>query len=158
MKLIGFSGAQGQGKSTLISELQDRDAYFMGVPLQTSRQLLAEWGYTLAEVNKYMPLKIKFQEELLLSHCASIESELGHIRNITGESDPDLAVMIERTFADVFTYALVSVGPFNEYSDWLNEYSERCMKAQELYFDNVIFLTGRTYVPEDDGVRSINPH
>ena len=156
MKLIGFSGAQGQGKTTLIKELEQVDPYFGSIPLQTSREVLAEWNFTLSEVNQYMPLKVQFQETLLNNHCANIESQLAYLEDVSGGAD--MGVMVERTFADIFAYAAISLGPFNEYSQWFDEYGELCALAQEKYFDHVVYLTGRTYVPEDDGVRSTNEH
>lgn len=149
--IIGISGAQGQGKSTLIKALIEGDDNGFGTPnnLQTSRKVLSEWGYSLAEVNTFMPLKIKFQEKLLERHIKALEgfTNMG-----------DTAVLVERTFADIFAYALLSLGPFNVHSDWLNSYAESCSWAQQKYFDGVVFLSGRTYVPEDDGVRSTNEH
>jgi len=151
--IIGISGAQGQGKSTLIKAALGSTEYnFRDGELQTARTLLSDMGYTLTEVNKYMPLKVKFQEQLLSNHSANIQSliQVSH--------DRDDIYLVERTFADIFNYALLSLGPFNEYSEWLNEYYEQCKKAQDECFDSVVFLSGRDYTPEEDGVRSINSH
>ena len=97
-----------------------------------------------------MPLKVKFQDELYKRHCDALDQ-------VFGEDELDV-FLVERTFADIFNYALVSVGPFNDYSEWLSEYFNRCMEAQQRYFSKVVLLSGRNYVPENDGVRSINQH
>jgi hypothetical protein len=150
--IIGVSGAQGQGKSTLIGDCIRSKSGGCQLHLQTSREILKDWGYTLTEVNKYSPLKVKFQDELLKRHETSL---IGAV-----ERAPELkqVFLVERTFADIFTYALASIGPFNEYSNWLDEYAEKCSEAQKKYFHSVLFLKGREYVPEDDGVRSVNVH
>jgi hypothetical protein len=146
--IIGISGAQGQGKTTLIQAAIEAHDGIVDGGLQTARTLLDDWGYSLTEINKYMPLKIRYQENLLFEHTLSLTDLQRH-------SD---TVLVERTFADIFVYALVSVGPFNEYSDWLNDYAQQCMEAQRELFECTIFLTGRDYEPEEDSVRSTNPH
>jgi hypothetical protein len=150
--IIGVSGAQGQGKSTLISDCVASNYGGCKLGLQTSREILNDWGYTLSEVNKYSPLKVKFQDELIKRHEKSL------IRSLELASEAKLVFLVERTFADIFTYALASIGPHNEYSNWLDEYAEKCSEAQKKYFHTVVFLQGREYVPEDDGVRSVNIH
>ncbi len=151
-KIVGVSGAQGQGKSTLIASIVERYPSVDSYNIQTARELLSDWGYSLTEVNAYMPLKIKFQEELFDRHCGYLE------KVIKPNTYHGPILLVERTFADIFTYALTSVGPFNNYSTWLNEYADRCRIAQLKYFSHVVFLSGREYVPHDDGVRSINRH
>lgn len=148
--IIGVSGCQGQGKTTLIRELEKTRSNVIISPVQTARELLAEWDYTLDEVNKYLPLKIKFQEQLLHLHACNLDEHYVNHKNYS--------VLVERTFADIFVYALASVGPFNEYSEWLDKYAMQCCEQQERYFDKVVFLSGRDYIPEQDGVRSINQH
>ena len=146
-KIIALSGAQGQGKSTVLSSLKEEGE--ATVDLKTSRSILNDWGYTLTEVNGYIPLKIKFQNTLFNLHYTSLDSI---------NQDYSGPVFVERSFADIFVYALVSVGPFNEYSNWLNEYYEKCKEAQRYHFYEVVYLTGREYTPEDDGTRSTNVH
>lgn len=146
--IIGISAGQGQGKSTLIREAIKYNSNIKDPTIQTSRVILKDWGYSLTEINKYMPLKIKFQEEFIKRH----------VESLTSPKNSNLTFLVERTFADIFAYTLLSVGPFNEYSDWLNEYAIICKDAQQEMFDHVVFISGRDYEPEDDGVRSINPH
>lgn len=146
--IIGVSGAQGQGKSTLIREAVAKSDRIHALDIQTARTVLKEWNYSLAEVNAFMPLKINFQEELFKRHS----EVLLRAKNHQG------VFLVERTFADIFNYALTSVGPFNHYSGWLDEYANRCEQAQKELFDHVIFLSGREYIPEDDGVRSTNKY
>ena len=145
--IIGISGAQGQGKSTLIkAAIEQSEPPYVDMQLQTARGVLNDWGYTLDEVNGYMPLKLKYQDELFERHYEAF----GYTYY---QKDYFLA---ERSFADIYTYALASVGPFSVHSKWLNEYYEKCRKAQREIFSHVVFLSGRVYSPEYDGVRPIN--
>lgn len=146
--IIGISGSQGQGKSTLIKAATESGSRFSSPDIQTSRNLLKDWGFSLTEVNTYMPLKIKFQDQLLENH----RRVLKNLNNGSGIH------LVERTFADIFTYAVLSVGPFNQYSPWLSDYYEQCKESQRELFQHVVYLSGRTYTPEEDGVRSINTH
>lgn len=144
--LITISGAQGQGKSTVLNSLAELG--YNIVPRKTSRSILSDWGYTLNEVNKYTPLTKNFQEEILIRQHENDKSVLN-------SSDINFS---ERSYADIFSYCMNIMGPFNEYNTWLNDYHDRCKTLQQNY-DCVIYLSGRKdYAPEDDGVRSINPH
>ena len=152
--IIGISAGQGQGKSTLI-DLACKHDKVEKLNLQTSREILAEWGYTLDEVNRYLPLKKQFQEECLRKHTRALNEAYG-----TGfgypTHDDDTVLLVERTFSDIYAYTVLGMGAFNEYSEWLEDYGRRCAEAQKTYFSKVVFLSGRDYSPEDDGVRSIN--
>lgn len=142
MPLYSVAGSQGTGKSTLLDALQ-----LPSIQRKTSRSILSDWGVTLSEVNNNRDLTIRFQDEILA-------------RKI---SDEAFAVMsnevlfTERTYADLFVYALVAIGKDNEYSDWLDSYFERCKAAQDSYA-KVFYLTGGHFQPVNDGVRAINKH
>jgi hypothetical protein len=98
-------------------------------------------------VNNDRPLTIRFQEEVLKR---KIEDE----RDAVNSSE---VYVTERTYADLFVYALVAIGKDNEYSNWLDEYYHRCAEAQRTY-DHVFYLTAGHFQPVDDGVRAINKH
>ena len=143
--LVSISGSQGQGKSTTIELLKE-----MGVKVidnKTSRSILADWGFTLNEVNKYPPLVKKFQEEILERHYRT---------NLEASNSNEWYVT-ERSFADIFTYCMFALGSYNEYTDWMDEYYIRCKEYQKI-FNITCYLTGRIFTPEDDGVRSVNKH
>lgn len=143
--IITISGAQGQGKSTVLNDLAARG--YNVIANKTSRGILNEWGLTLNEVNKYPPLTKKFQERIIKDH-------LMHQEEAYNSSE---LYFSERSFADIFTYATFALGSYNEYSEWLNEYFTICATHQKRY-RKIIYLSGRTYTPEEDGVRSINIH
>jgi len=114
---------------------------------KTSRSILTEWNVSLSEVNNNRELTVKFQDEILKRKFND---------DIQISNGPGL-YYTERTFVDLFTYALVAIGKDNEYSDWLNGYYRRCMEAQQIY-DQVYFLTAGHFSPPKDGVRGINDH
>jgi len=143
--LIGLSSSQGQGKSTVLSSL--REGGYEVVPLNTARVILSDWNISLSDLERDPPLRIKFQDRLIREHFDALT---GLVCN-----GP---VFVERTFADIFTYTLMSLGAFNEYSEWLNSYYEKCKEYQGV-FDAVVLLEGRESSDvENDGVRSTNAH
>lgn len=143
--LFAISGSQGTGKSTMIASLQD---YFPTDIPKTSRSILSDWNVTLSQVNNDHELTIKFQDEILKRKIAD---EAPYV------AEKDAMYVTERTYADLFVYALVALGKDNEYSDWLDEYYHRCKAAQETY-EHVFYLTAGHFQPVNDGVRGINKH
>ena len=143
--LISISGSQGSGKSKLIQSLVDRG--HLAVGRKTARSILTDWGVTLQEVNEDLDLTVQYQEALL---ARKIEDDYEHV----GSSSVWLT---ERTFADLFVYALISLGKHNQYSDWLNTYFAKCMDCQTAY-DQVFYLTAGHFSVVNDGVRGINQH
>lgn len=143
--LVAISGSQGSGKSTILNKIKE-----IGYPVigrKTSRSILDDWNVTLQEVNNDSELTTKFQDEI--TH-RKFEDE-----KIALESDN--LVFTERTHSDLFTYALVSLGKDNKYSDWLNSYYLTCMKYNQ-YYRMVFFLRAGSFSVESDGTRGANQH
>lgn len=143
--IFAISGAQGQGKSTTLNALAERG--YKVIPNKTARTILARYGKTLNEVYMDKDLTVKFHDTILNDHA---EYCVQH-------SNSDGVAFIERSYADIFSYALSVLGPFNEYSDWLNDFYVRCRLLQT-GFRGTYYLTGRVISPESDGVRSTNIH
>lgn len=149
--LVSVSGSQGSGKSTVLAELAKQG--YRVVTRKTSRSILAEWGVSLDEVNSQPALTCKFQDEILNRKLADDQAiddaaTVGNIKRVT---------FTERSFADLWTYALVAMGSKNEYSDWLDEYYRKCIAAQQIY-NKVYYLRAGHFKPEHDGVRGSNRH
>ena len=142
--LYSVAGSQGTGKSTVLSDLSQK---YKTVTRKTSRSILSDWGVSLSEVNNDHKLTIKFQEEILKR---KIEDEKDALQS-------EEVWFTERTYADLFVYALVTLGKDNEYSNWLDEYYERCRAAQ-LNYTHIFFLTAGHFTPVNDGVRGINKY
>jgi predicted ATPase len=144
--LFAISGSQGSGKTTVINKLKER-----GYPIverKTSRSILDEWGVTLSEVNNDRELTIKFQDRILTRKMRDEQEAVEDVSRIW---------FTERTYADLFTYALIAIGKDNEYSEWLDEYFKDCATQQNNYNANFFLPSGRFNV-EHDGVRGSNSH
>lgn len=143
--LVAISGSQGAGKTTILNLIKN-----MGYPIvdrKTARSVLQEWGVTLQEVNNSKELTDRFQNVLVR-------------RKLDDEADAicsDQLWFTERTYADLFTYALVSLGKNNEYSDWLNRYYRSCMEYNQRY-SAVYYLRAGQFGVEHDGTRGSNVH
>lgn len=143
--LIAISGSQGSGKSTTLAAI--KQAGFNIIERKTSRSILTDWKVTLQEVNDDPELTTRFQFEISR-------------RKWEDELRATLSTKVwftERTHADLFTYALVSLGKDNQYSDWLNEYYTQCEQFN-LHYDHAFYLTAGHFDPEHDGTRGSNKH
>jgi predicted ATPase len=146
MSVISFSGPQGSGKTTVLSTLEKMGYNF--IPQQTSRSILKEWGYDLATVNAYQPLTKRFQEEVIKRHYAAIKEYI---------DSPEIYLQ-DRSMADIFSYALNILGPFNQYSNFVNDYYNQCKDLQRNYLGVVYFHKLPNIEITDDGIRSTNSH
>lgn len=149
--LIAISGSQGSGKTTVL-ELLEKQGY-QTVKRKTSRSILAEWNVTLEQVNNDPMLTRKFQHEIIVR---KYQDEQATVKETTSLGD-NIIVFTERTYADLFSYALISLGKDNSHSDWLNEYYAECMRLQQTY-DMVFYLKAGLFQIEHDGVRGSNHH
>ncbi len=143
--LVAISGSQGSGKSTIIQEIKKMG--FNVIERKTSRSILDEWNVTLQEVNNNHELTIKFQEEITKR---KFEDEQHAMR------DQDLW-FTERTHADLFAYALVSLGKDNDYSKWLDDYYTTCMSYNQ-HYGAVFYLRAGMFNVVHDDVRGSNMH
>lgn len=143
--LVAIAGSQGSGKTTVINHFAKLG--YRVVERKTSRSILQDWGVTLQQVNNDYELTTKFQQEILYRKLCDER---------TGVEDPDI-VFTERTFIDLLTYATITLGKDNTYSDWLNEYAKQCIEGQKIY-KLVFYLTGGLFDIEHDGVRGSNQY
>lgn len=149
--LQAISGCQGSGKTTIINTLKEQG--FLNIPQPTgksiARTIMEEWGVTLPEINSDKELQKRFQDENIIRKF-NLESGL--------YLDTPNVYFVERSFADLFAYALIVLGMHNEDSKWLNEYYEKCMEYQQIY-SHVFFLKVGYYIDlMHDGIRGSNMH
>jgi energy-coupling factor transporter ATP-binding protein EcfA2 len=143
--LVAISGSQGSGKSTVLAALKATG--FTTIDRKTSRSILSDWNVTLQDVNNDHDLTLKFQQEII---------KRKHQDELIAKQTPGL-YFTERTYADLFTYALISLGRENTLTDWLDKYYINCMQLQQSY-DLVYYLRAGHFTPEHDGVRGSNAH
>lgn len=143
--LITLSGAQGSGKTTVLNNLKNLG--FNIVERKTARSILSEWNTTLDAVYRDPALTQQFQEEVL-------------IRKSTDEDEAvqsDQLWFTERSYSDLFTYTVLTIGRYNEYNQWVNDYFDRCRILQRKYIAVFYFMSG-VFETENDGIRGINKH
>lgn len=145
MSVVAIIASQGAGKTVLLTELASRG--FNVVQRKTSRSILQDWGVTLTEVNHNPSLTVEFQEEILKRKLED---------DFCGSTDTNV-IFTERSPIDLFVYAVVALGSNNQYSDWLNDYYQRCQEAQHAY-RATLMLPGGRFPVAFDGVRGSNPH
>jgi len=143
--LIAISGSQGCGKTTIINQLKDLGHNV--IERKTSRSILTDWNVTLDDVNNSDELTFQFQDEIIIR---KYKDEL-----IAKESNE--LWFTERTYADLFSYALVSLGKNNNNSEWLDDYYKKCAAYQQTY-DKVFYVEAGAFKVEHDGVRGSNQH
>lgn len=143
--LVTVSGAQGCGKSTVLQQIEG-----LGYPViqrKTSRSILTDWNKTLDEINDDPELSKLFQDEILER---KIQDELEAVQS-------DKIFFTERTYMDLFAYALINLGKFNEHSDWIDHYYQKCLAAQSTYA-KVFYIKSGMFSVVHDGVRGSNRH
>jgi predicted ATPase len=143
--LVAISGSQGAGKTTVLQALEELGHNI--VSRKTSRSILTDWGVTLEQVNGSRDLTLRFQDEIIARKFKD-ESHAIH---------SDELWFTERTYTDLFTYALVSLGKDNINSEWLNDYYDACKEYQHSY-KKVFYIEGGIFDVEHDGVRGSNQH
>ena len=144
--LSAITGSQGQGKSTTINHICS-DGIITKIVSNTAREVISKFfkGDTLEKIYS-CPEKTVNMQELVFENHYNLLKQYKEDKNY---------FIVERSFADLYTYALLRIGALNSYNTWLQDYKHKCCEAQRI-FSNIFFLTGRTYTPEFDGVRSVN--
>lgn len=143
--IYAVSGAQGCGKTTTLEHLKQLG--FNVVSRKASRSILSDWGMTLDEVNSQPELAVSFQQEILRRKLC----------DDTIDSQGTDIWFTERSPIDLMTYATITLGQFNTYSDFINDYYECCVRALSRY-DGLIYITNGVFAPVHDGVRGSNVH
>ena len=138
-KVVGLSGTQGGGKSTLLLGLKEN-----GWALDTfrvSRAVQEELGWkTLDNVMSSVQMMQQFQEEIFKQKYAH-DLELR-------QSGGDTLHLTERTFADIcaytthWTWELHYQGQWllADASRWLSNYTSKCVEAQAECYGGVMLL------------------
>ncbi len=125
--IIGLSGAQGGGKTSLLNELKTRG--YRVDDFKVSRYVQAKFGWTnLYEVLDHPDTMKAFQEEVF--KCK--------LKNDSQFVDTVDYVLTERTFADIYAYTFSWMHAFIDRGDvseadglaWLQSYYDRCIEAQ----------------------------
>lgn len=154
MKIIGVTGAQGAGKSTILNELKVQQR--LVDDFKVSRSVQAELGWdSLEKVMTSAQVMMQFQEKVFEKKYANDLS--------LATRDEDTTIFTERTFADLVAYAKLWAWAFVDRreldfgiaSSWLAAYERRCAVAQRACYNGVILLPMMSHVVfEDDPHRA----
>lgn len=152
--LVAISGSQGSGKTTILKKLEAK-----GYPIierKTSRSIQTEWGVSLEDIIKDPDLVVKFQDEILVR---KLKDELHGQRKSGMTYDVRTRITFtERTYADLFAYAVIWLGRENRFNEYLNDYYLKCMRAQQTY-DAVYYVKGGKFpIVMDPNRAAVNQH
>lgn len=137
MPVIGISGAQGGGKSSLLNKLKEWG--YKVDDFRVSRAVQAELGWdSLERVMDAPDTMMAFQDEVL-------EQKLNNDRKLRESSE---VILTERTFADIYSYTSTWVNKFIDRGDldlgdgmrWLQQYTAKCFEYQQQVYQAVILL------------------
>lgn len=136
-KLIGLSGPQGGGKSTLLEGLAKKG--IVVDDFKVSRQVQKELGWeTLANVLENPKTMMQFQVKV---------RDVKYVRELENKARTDADIILtERTFADIATYTqlwsweLADSGKWNKYDamEFLVDYVDMCRENQSVYSGNIL--------------------
>ncbi len=145
--LISISGSQGSGKTTVLNEVAKSG--FNVVERKTARSVMTEQfpGMTLDDIYADPVLAIRWQDNILM------RKYLDEIEAVDSEE----LWFTERSYADLFTYAVMAVGKNNVHSEWLDSYYDEC-KRQNARYLHCFYIHGGKFKPVNDGVRGTNQH
>lgn len=137
-KIIGISGAQGAGKSSLLKELGSRG--WVVDDFKVSRAVQAKLGWEkLDRIMDSPDSMVKFQKEVW-------QQKTLHDQSLYADGT-DTIILTERTFADICAYSCywgwkhVDSGAWTESAaiNWAAEISDLCFVSQNIY-DGVVLL------------------
>jgi predicted ATPase len=136
-KLIGLSGPQGGGKTTLLNGLKDRGIIIDD--FKVSREVQKQLGWeSLSQVMESPETMMAFQAKV---------RDVKYVRELenVARTDADI-ILTERTFADVASYTQLWAWELAENKKWtvgqaiefLVGYVDICKDNQEVYSGNLI--------------------
>lgn len=152
-KVVGLSGAQGGGKSTLLTGLAARG--WRVDDFRVSRAVQAQLGWErLDKVMEAPDTMTRFQRAILDQKLA---------RDLALQLEPTESIILtERTFADIAAYATLwtwklearGAWTFHEASLWLGTFMRDCLEAQDVYAATLLLNLGAHVSWQDDPNRA----
>ena len=161
MKVVGLSGAQGGGKSSLLAELQRRG--WLVDSFRVSRAVQAALGWdSLERVKESFETMVAFQEEV---YKQKRQNDLKLHEQLPARTmDPKgNIVLTERTFADICAYTNLWTWNFvdtEELSlahaiDFLRNYTFDCSEAHNKIYTATLLMPLMDHIPwENDPNRA----
>lgn len=159
MKLVGLSGAQGGGKSTLLKSLMDQGWKLDKFRVSRVVQQMLGWD-SLERVMDSPTTMMTFQNEVYEQKYANDFAISIHETPPNAISD---VVLTERTFADIWAYTSMWTWRFYDRGDlafdealsFLTPFTEKCAAAQNKIYSGVLLLPlMENIIWEDDAHRA----
>lgn len=151
--VVGLSGAQGGGKTTLLEGLKKRG--WVVDDFKVSREVQKQLGVSsLTKATEEPYSMMLFQEKIL---------QVKRQRELENKSGTEPLVLVERTFADILAYAtswtwdLIDQRRWGakDALPWLVEYTRKCMSAQQECYSGLLLLPLMLHVVwQDDAHRA----
>lgn len=161
MKVVGLSGAQGAGKSSMLLELRARG--WTLDEFRVSRAVQKQLGWdSLARVMDSPDTMIQFQNEVFRQKYEH-DLELNDLIAARTMDPKGHVILTERTFADIWAYTSMwtwrfhdqrKMG-FSEALHFLTPFTEKCARAQAEVYSGVLLLPFMNHITfEDDTHRA----
>lgn len=150
--LVSISGAQCTGKSTVIEEikkLQSQSSKIYHIDyFKAARTIMADMGVSVDDLEVDTQLAIRFQTKLFRAKALQ-DFEVKLLNN-----DIDI-VIVERSLADLYTYAELWLSKKNEPGNnvWLHSYKSFATEFGRMTDMSFILPVG-VFDHQDDGIRA----
>lgn len=136
MSVIGISGAQGAGKSSILAELQARGLKIDSFKVSRTIQEELGWG-SLSEVMSNFNNMTMFQQRIL-------DRKVEHDQKLLSND----VILTERTFADIWAYTSMwawrlhdqNKVKFDDVLKFLIPYTNDCAAAQNQIYSSVVLV------------------
>lgn len=145
MKVVGLSGAQGGGKSSLLQKLKERG--WIVDDFRVSRAVQAQLGWeTLERVMDSPETMMLFQNEVLDQKYRN--DAMLAAKEVTGAAPKEQIILTERTFADIYAYTALWAWRFVDserlsFPDavaFMTQYTHRCAQAHKEIYSATLVL------------------
>lgn len=147
VQLVGFSGAHGTGKSSVIERIKEKNIPGIFVDdHKISRSVLSSMGLTLEQATATVDRTKEYQLNVL-----GAARERIHL--IVEEHQFGGTMVVDRTVADIAAYTRIWCERNRIEKKWLWPYVSNCASLLKHYGEIFVFPTG-VFEFEDDGVRA----
>jgi predicted ATPase len=143
--IVSLCGAQNSGKTTLLNDMKTLG--FNAIEKNHARDALTQWNTTLEEVYTDPNKTVLFQEHILRE---KIECERDFV-------DSEDLYLVDRSYIDLYVYALINLGRLNSFNGFINEYRVNCLEASKNHYATFYIFPHNNPI-EKDGVRGVNKH
>lgn len=153
--IVGVSGPQGSGKTTMLNALGDANPSWIIDPYKASRQVQEQFAVlNLLEAINTPDGMMRFQQAVL-------DQKHKNLLLMKEQLLPNQTLFTERTFADISAYAQLWAYDLVDSKRWLLEdaigftthFTKQCNELQNRWFDVVVHLPRMPHIVEENDPR-----